>query len=205
MAKPQVRLAFGGMLGRVTFGLFLLIEVSLAIQVFRRARGRFGVAFILFNTPSAFVMALLIAAILTVAADLFVRFLLQPMVDAWHQPRVDPHHGSFHLEPREVLIETIPARRKVGLVWRTGTLALTDRRIWFFPESWDAEPWSNRHLNRGWLSLQPSPAWLGGLVKGLPDRLVIGDEPGDKATFGLLEAESLAMKLRRLEPLTRSA
>ncbi len=203
MAKSQVRLAFGTMLWRVTLGLFMLIEISIAVQIFRRVRGgapRF--LLLLANSPAAIVVSLAIAAGLTVATDLFVRFLLQPMVDTWHRPRVEPNHGGFHLEAREKLIESIPARLRAGFLWKTGTLALTDRRLWFFPEAWDAEPWSNPHDQRGWLSLDPSPSWLGGLVRGLPDRLVIGPDPEHRTTFALADAEELAKQLRRLEPVS---
>lgn len=206
MAKAQVRLAFGSMLWRVTFGAFILLEMVIFTQVVRRV-GPGGPRFrlLIWTAPRAFVYALGFAAAVTVLSDLFVRFLLQPMVDSWHRPRIEPNTGSFHLEARETLIESIPARLKAGLIWRTGTLALTDRRIWFFSEAWDTEPWSNRHDQRGWLSLVATPTWLGGLVKGLPDRIVIGHDEHHTTTFALVDAEELAKRLRRLEPLSRSA
>src|SRR5262249_18265014 len=42
----------------------------------------------------------------------------------------------------ETIIASLPARRRLGWSWQTGSLALTNRRLWFFPSAWDAETWS---------------------------------------------------------------
>jgi hypothetical protein len=93
-------------------------------------------------TPQSFAVALLAAGALTLGAILVVRLIVRPLWSCWLNPVVDPAWGLFHLGPGEAIIASVAARRRLGWGWRPGSLALTNRRVWFFPSAWDGEPWS---------------------------------------------------------------
>jgi hypothetical protein len=93
-------------------------------------------------TPQSFAVALLAAGILTLLAIVVVRLIVRPLWNFWLNPPVDPAWGLFHLSADEAIVSSVPGRRRLGWSWQPGLLALTNRRLWFFPSAWDGEPWS---------------------------------------------------------------
>jgi hypothetical protein len=93
-------------------------------------------------TPQSFAVALVAAGILSLLAIVIVRLIVRPLWNFWLNPPVDPAWGLFHLSASEAIVSSLPARRRLGWSWQPGLLALTDRRLWFFPSAWDGEPWS---------------------------------------------------------------
>jgi hypothetical protein len=92
-------------------------------------------------TPQSFAVALLAAGAFTLLSLLIVRFIVRPLWSLWLNPPVDPAWGMFHLSANETIISSLPARRRLGWSWQTGSIALTNRRLWFFPSAWDGETW----------------------------------------------------------------
>jgi hypothetical protein len=93
-------------------------------------------------TPQSFAVALLAAGILTILSILVVRLIVRPLWSLWLNPTVDPAWGLFHTSAGESIVSSMPARRRSSPRWQPGSLALTNRRVWFFPSAWDGEPWS---------------------------------------------------------------
>jgi hypothetical protein len=92
-------------------------------------------------TPRALVWALVAAGFLTLLAILAVRLFVRPILNFWLNPSADSSWGLFHLTASETIVATVPARRRQGFLWKPGSLALTNRRLWFFPAKGNDEPW----------------------------------------------------------------
>jgi hypothetical protein len=193
----RVHLDFEGLFWRVALVSFVVAEVIIWRRLRRRARWgrrrpRLLVAWMVYQTPKLIVIALLIAAAVAVGSDLFVRYVLRPRLARWYDPAGgDEEFDSpiaFHLAPSERIELELPARRSSGRHWsEPGTLALTDRRAWFFPRGWDGEPWSIP-LDRGcFLRVAPPPRFGWGFLRGLPDRIVLGHDYWGEATFAVAE------------------
>jgi hypothetical protein len=191
MNPTQVRLAFGAVYWRVAALVFVACELLLWRMIRLRApwiRGRRRIALMLYNSPSFAIMALLVAAVVAVAADLIVRLLVRPMLERWHAPPDDASMGlppSFHLASREAIAAETPARRSGKWRWSPGRLVRTNLRLWFFPHAWDAEPWSLPLGEIDRIEPTPAPAMAWGLVRGLPDRLTVRGRDGAPETFAV--------------------
>jgi hypothetical protein len=66
-------------------------------------------------------------------------------------------------------------------------LVHTNLRVWFFPRSWDHEPWSVPLERLASVRTQPAPTLSLGLVVGLPDQVVIRTASGDEESFAVAE------------------
>lgn len=195
----RLQLAFGRFLWRSFVVLALTGEIALWAELQRQGRGfplGLRMTWLIRYTPKTLILAFFLASILTVLVDLFVRLVIGPPLRRWLSPmaplEADEVLGrdfGFHLDATERVINSRPGRRV--LRWRAdpGTLVLTDRRVWFFPATWDGEPWSVACEKVRSASLEPSSGFFSGLVRGLPPRLILdaGPEPEDRATFSLAD------------------
>jgi hypothetical protein len=192
---PNLRLAFGAVFWRAFVGFVLVREVWLLVRIARHlawARPWQRVMVFLYYSPRSLYYGMAFAAILTVAADALVRSILRRRVASWLSPRrPDDAFGTplaFHLGPTESILAEIPARLAWGRGrrWRPGTLVVTDRRIGFFPIAWDVEP--RLFARDEVLAIRVEPAHPGlGLVRGMPDRLVLRGASGEEATLAVAE------------------
>jgi hypothetical protein len=57
------------------------------------------------------------------------------------RPSADSSGGLFQLTASETIVASVPARRRTRWSWKPGSLALTNRRLWFFPAEFNDEPW----------------------------------------------------------------
>jgi hypothetical protein len=189
---PRVRLAFGDVMRRVGLVVFL-IEIMVFWRHFRVNRRWFRhpkrFLLLLLAAPRMLVFAFLIAALIAVLCDLLVRFMVQPVVRLWYNPRSEGSAASFHLGSGETMEESTPARRAVGRRWQAGTLARTNQRFWFFPQSWDAEPWSVPLGEVDQLRSEPAPRVGLGIVTGMPDRLSVSNVSGQTEQFAVAVPE----------------
>jgi hypothetical protein len=134
--------------------------------------------------PKTAIVAFAIATAVTIVGALIVRWIVRPHMARWLGARrpspsddEDEMADHFHLDPNETVVVGYPARRVAGHGSRPGRLVRTDRRLWFFPKTWDEEPW--------WVPLSQirevrtaRPArLLWGLVEGLPERIVVDGGP----------------------------
>lgn len=195
MNTPPLRLAFGAVLGRlflVTFAIQQFIAFQKTRHSLRSAdAGRRFLAFLEF-TPYALVLALLVAALVTVALDLLVRFAGRALAAYWYNP---PRTGrdltplTFTLAPHERVLGEAPARRRSSQGWRAGTLVLTNARLTFFPLRWDVDPWALPMDELRRIRVEPSRAVLGSLIEGVPGRLVVRGADAREALFALADPE----------------
>ena len=178
------RLAFGAFFWRLFLLLAISVELLLALAV-----SRFPAALVqkivvfLFKSPEWLCSAFFIAAIVTVLADLWVRMVIRPFSERWHHPIVDSASSTFHLDVREKVVAETPARRRDGRSWLTGTLIRTDRRVWFFPQSWNTEPWSAPLGSLDSVALIAPPRMFLGFVRDLPPRLLVTTKDQESSIF----------------------
>ena len=190
MKPPPIRLAFGALFWRVFLGLFLISEFviwrTLWVRRFRKAR---RVAITILAIPRSLFFAFFAAAVLTVLADLLVRFVVRPAAARWLAPGSGTGASSlaFRLEAGETIAAECPARRASGRSWRPGTLARTGHRIWFVPIRWDVEPWSLEIERVQAVRVEPAPRFWWGLVLGMPDRISLVDRDGAATRFAVAE------------------
>ncbi len=190
MTPPPIRLAFGALFWRAFAVLFVLGELAVwsHLRPFlgNRAPG-FRVAALILYSPRMIFRVFLIAAAFTVLIDLYVRFIMRPLLARWYSPRTpSTEFGTpiaFHLESREQILNEVPSRRVVGRRCVPGTLIRTDRRLWFSPHAWDCEPWSLRETNLDSLTTRSRRSRLGTFLIGTPDRLVLVDDRGEESVF----------------------
>jgi hypothetical protein len=190
MTTPPIRLAFGALLWRV----FLVIAVMKELQLWNRLRpflvnksGGFRVAVMILKSPSKLFAAFVLAAVITVILDLYVRLIMRPLMARWYAPkRGDAEFGTpltFRLDSNERILDEIPARLVSGRTAQPGTLVRTDRRLWFSPRAWDQEPWSIASARIAEVATRPAPIRFGSLILGTPDRLVVRDDSGAESLF----------------------
>ncbi len=194
MKTPPIRLAFGAVFWRVFLLTFGLTEIVIWGKVrfwFRGGRRGRRLAALLYFTPSALYRAFLIATLVTVALDLFIRFLIRPIVGSWYNPVQGIGSSEtplgFHLDPNEWIVDEAPARRASGRGWRPGTLILTSKMVWFFPRAWDLEPWSLPLDALRSVTTTPGRRPLGTFVLGVPDRLALRDAEGRDTLFAVAD------------------
>ena len=92
-------------------------------------------------TPRSLVRAIFAGAAFTLMAFLIVRLIVRPLLNFWLRPSADSSGGLFHLTASETIVASVPARRRTRWSWKPGSLALTNRRLWFFPAEFNDEPW----------------------------------------------------------------
>jgi hypothetical protein len=192
---PRVRIAFGDVVRKVAiFTLFMeLVLFSRFVRVNRRwFRHPKRFLILIAAAPRMLVIAFLIGAVSAVLIDLLVRFVVQPLVRVWYNPPSDSAACSFHFSAGEAIEGSTPARRDLGRRgWQPGALVRTNRRLWFFPRSWDAEPWTVTLGDVRALRGEPPPRMGLGFVIGLPDRLEIVEASGKSERFAVAEPESV--------------
>lgn len=202
-APSRVRLAFGAFLWRSFALLAVLMELALWVMIRRRARGfprRFRLAWLIGYTPQTLFLAFFLAAVLTLAVDLFVRLVVDRLLRRWLSPITDREDEDqagrgygFHLAATERVAASLPARKLGRGRSVPGSLVLTDRTLWFFPSAWDGEPWSVPRDRVRTCRFEPTPGPIGRLLRNLPPRVVVdtGPDPDSGpdpvARFALLE------------------
>jgi hypothetical protein len=174
---------------RRSFLLFFLafeLLVWLRLQQFpMRMRGHRVMIFLLarWATPRSFLMALFAAGIFTLVAMVVVRLFLRPLLRFWLSPPADSSWGLFHLTASETIVATVSARRVSGWNWKPGCLALTNRRLWFFPSNGHDEPWFlrlddiDRVVSRRTALADVSP------LRNWPEHLHVTSQSGPAAVF----------------------
>jgi hypothetical protein len=193
-SAPQVQLEFGTVVRRVVI-LAMLVQVARfwrRRQVNRRwIRHPRTFGLLLARSPFMLVIASVIGLLTAGVGYLLVRFVVQPLVWLWYNPRIDTAADSFYLSANEVVEDSLPARRAIGRRWQAGTLARTNQRLWFFPLSWDAEPWSATLGPELQLRSEPAPSMGLGAVTGLPDLVCVQDAAGKTERFAVAEPDAV--------------
>jgi hypothetical protein len=142
-------------------------------------------------TPGSLLLALTVAGLATLLTDVAARLVAGPLIDRWLRPRADASEGLFRLAATERVLDSTPARRKMGRSWPAGTLVRTNLRLWFFPASWTAEPWASPAGGLCEVGLVPAPRLAWGLLRGLPDRVLIPSEQGPGEVFAVADPRSV--------------
>jgi hypothetical protein len=179
---------------------FLLIFVLCQLMVWHRIQrlpfrqpGHRMLVFLLAPraTMRSLVTALFAGGILTVVAIGLVHLIARPLVRRWLSPAVDASAGQFHLGAGERVLASLSARRQAGWRWQPGSLTLTDRRLWFFPAAWEAEPWSLgvEEVDQ----VEPEPLLLADLapIRNWPLPIRLCGRAGQEALFAISDPESL--------------
>lgn len=197
MKTPAIRLDFGAMFWRVFLVAAVLAEIALWNRLrpfmFNRGTG-FRVAAMILKSPKALCNAFLIAAVITVLIDLYVRFIMWPIMSRWYVPRQDAGFGApmaFRLGSAEKILDEMPARIIQGRHSSPGTLVRTNQHLWFSPSAWDGEPWSLATGDLAGVLSRPHHVRMGSLIRGLPDRVIVCDRLGNETKFAVLHPEEL--------------
>jgi hypothetical protein len=184
----RLRLAFGTVFWSTAAVTFLVRQLALLSFIRRRLRWlrhSKRVVFFLYQSPKSLYLAFAIGALVAVIADLLVRFVLAPQLARWFEPRpADPAFATpveFQLGAREWVVSRSPARQQNGRGWAAGELILSNQRLFFLPHAWDREPWSVPLVDLQGFRVEPAPKLVLGLVRGLPDRLVLDTVEGESA------------------------
>jgi hypothetical protein len=142
------------------------------------------------------VLSAIVAVGLAILAVVVVKVVIRPLLGMWLSPSVDSSAVLFHLAAGEAIGSSMPARRQWGWGWQSGTLVVTDRRVWFFPAAWDCEPWavSRSEIIRGetvtplLTELLPLRNW--------PEPLRLETRDGAQSTFALADPASVLAYLK---------
>jgi hypothetical protein len=181
----RIRLATGPFLWWSFAILALTGEMALWMAIHRQARGfpaELRLAWLIGYTPRTVFLAFVLASLLTVVVDVLVKMVLDLPMRRWLAPRNDreddAYHGfGFHLGPTERVLDEVPARLLARPRSSPGTLVLTDRRVWFFPSAWDAEPWSLPRDQVRSATVVPPSGFLSKLLRGLPPQIHLDPGP----------------------------
>ncbi len=183
----RIRLATGPFLWWSFAILALTGELALWAAIHRQARGfpaGLRLAWLIGYTPRTVFLAFVLASLLTVVVDVLVKMLVDLPMRRWLVPRNDREDDAyqgfgFHLGPTEQVLDEVPARMLARPRSLPGTLVLTDRRVWFFPSAWDAEPWSSPRDQVRSATVAPPSGFLSKLLRGLPPQIHL--DPGPQA------------------------
>jgi hypothetical protein len=174
---------------RRSFLLFFLVFEMLVwhrIQRFpMRTPGHRVLLFLLarWATPRSFLLAMVAGGAFTLLAVLVVRLIARPLVTFWLSPSADSSWGLFHLTASEKIFASVPARRLSGWMWKPGTLALTNRRLWFFPANGHDEPWFVRLDDIPRIVAQRPALSELGPIRNWPEHLHVASLSGPDAVF----------------------
>lgn len=152
------------------------------------------VRFMILHSPQYLLRAFFIAFIVTVIVELVVKLIVEPLVARWLLPRRhrdDAPPREFALAADEAIVAESPARLAVDRAWRPGTLAVSDRRLHFFPRGWDVEPWSLPLADLAAIHAVPAPRYTHGLITGMPDRLCFRSSDGSEALLALADPDAV--------------
>ena len=181
---------------RSFFLFFLVFELLVWRRLLRfpmRAPGHRVIIFLLarWATPRSFLLAIVAGGVFTLLAVLVVRLIVRPLLNFWLNPSADSSWGLFHLTASETIVATIPARRLSGWIWKPGSLALTNRRLWFFPANGNDEPWFLRldDVDRI-VPERPALAALGP-IRNWPEHLHVTSLSGPDAVFATAQPSAV--------------
>lgn len=191
----RIRLATGPFLWWSFAILALTGEVALWAAIHRQAQGfpaGLRLAWLLGYTPRTIFLAFVLASLLTVVVDFLVKVFVDLPMRRWLAPRNDreddaSHGFGFHLGPTEQLLDQVPGRLLARPRSVPGTLVLTDRRFWFVPSAWDAEPWSVPRGQVRSAKVVPPRGFPSKLLRGLPPQVLLdpGPQAGPRTEFEL--------------------
>ena len=142
-------------------------------------------------TPRSFVRALFAGGAITLLAMLIVRLIVRPLLNFWLRPVTDSSGGLFHLTASETIVASVPARRRMGWIWKPGLLVLTNHRLWFFPAAFHDEPW---FLPLDELAdLVPERPLFAELapIRNWPEHLRVSNRSGPDAMFALADSDAV--------------
>jgi hypothetical protein len=182
---------------RRSFWLFFLVFEILVwhrIQRFpMRAPANRALVFLLarWATPRSFLLAMVAGGTFTLLAVLFVRLIVRPLVKFWLSPTADSSWGLFHLTASETIVASVPARRLSGWLWKPGSLALTNRRLWFFPANGHDEPWFIRLDDLARIVPERPALSELGLIRNWPEHLHVTSLSGPDAVFATVEPSAV--------------
>ena len=192
MTIPPIRLAFGATLWRIFAVVAIFREFAKwqRLEFLQAMHGTgFRIAALILMSPRVLFRAFVIAAIVTVFLDLYVRLIMRPILARWYNPRQRGDEVgmplSFGLAASETILDELPARIVFGRRKAPGTLVRTDRRLWFSPFGWDEEPMSIASADLRSIEVVETPSRLLAQphVLGLPDRVAIRDREGAETQF----------------------
>lgn len=144
--------------------------------------------------PHHLLRAFFVAFLVMVVFELVVKLIVEPLVVRWHLPRRhrdDAPPREFALDASEAILAESPARSFVDGRWRPGTLARSDRRLFFFPRGWDVEPWSLPLAELASIHAVPAPRYTHGLITGMPDRLALRSRDGRDTLLALPDPDAV--------------
>jgi hypothetical protein len=147
-------------------------------------------------TPRSLVRAIFAGGAFTLTTVLIVRLIVRPLLNFWLRPTADSSGGLFHLTASETIVASVPARRRTRWMWKPGSLALTNRRLWFFPAEFNEEPW--------FLALDdvadivPERPLFAELapIRNWPEHLRVSAHSGPDAIFALAEPDAVLAWLK---------
>ena len=197
MSVPPIRLAFGPVFWRI----FLIISAFKELASWRHIRpwligagpGKY-IAALVYITPQSILIGFLVGFAVTMVLAVLVKVLAGPIAARWYEPA---NTGSeltpvaFHLEPGEVIVAEMPARRRSVRGWKPGTLVLTGSRLWFFPRGWEEEPWSVGADELTSIKNLRRVSVTGPIVRGVPDSLRVRGREGEEAVFAVAEPKTV--------------
>jgi hypothetical protein len=142
-------------------------------------------------TPRSLMRAIFAGGVFTLLTTLIVRLIVRPLLNFWLRPTADSSGGLFHLTASETIVANVPARRRTGWVWKPGSLALTNRRLWFFPAGFDDEPWF-LPLKDVW-DVVPERPLFGELApfRNWPEYLRVSAHSGPDAIFAVADPSAV--------------
>jgi hypothetical protein len=171
---------------------FLVFEILVWHRIQRfpmRAPANRVLVFLLarWATPRSFLLAMVAGGIFTLLVVLIVRLIVRPLVKFWLSPTADSSWGLFHLTASETIVASVPARRLSGWWWKPGSLAMTNRRLWFFPANGHDEPWFLRIDELARIEAEQPVFSSLGPIRNWPEHLHVTSLSGREAVFATVE------------------
>jgi hypothetical protein len=148
-------------------------------------------------------IALAAGGLLTLAAVVFIRVCVRPLLSLWLSPPVDPSGALFHMSPGETILASVSGRRLTGWRWRRGSLSVTDRRFWFFPAAYEEEPWSVSLDDLAGVEVERSTLAEMSPIRNFPLPLHLRGRRGQNAVFATADPDAVLTWLRSFERLER--
>jgi len=190
-ATVPLRVRFGPLWGWLFVGTVVFAQTFLATRLWggwnARALAQL-IAMQIFFLPRIFLLASGISLGLAFALSRMVRWIARPMAERWLRPiKLLPPETeiALYLRTSERPLLSQAARRKADHLWEPGWLILTDNRLLWFSGVWRTIVWDidaldpdrpiAKRVGRG-----DSPRWFGGLVVGLPPRMLVERDAEDR-------------------------